>query len=105
MSRALIVHLPVPTRAMATKISKVLVQAKLAGCVQTLGPMQSTYRWKGKIKTATEYLLLVKTTSARYTALEKKIRSLHPYEAPEILAIAVVRGEKKYLKWLGESTR
>jgi periplasmic divalent cation tolerance protein len=90
-------------RVDADRIAHTLVEAKLAGCVQVLGPMQSTYRWKGKVETTEEWLCLVKTRSTLYDAVEGAIRELHPYEVPEIVALPIVRGSRSYLDWLSKS--
>ena len=65
--------------------------------------MQSTYRWKGKIETANEALLLLKTSRARFVALERAIRKQHSYEVPEIIALPIARGSRAYLDWISKS--
>jgi periplasmic divalent cation tolerance protein len=84
----------------AERIARLLVEMRLAGCVQIVGPVTSVYRWKGAIETAGEWLCLIKTGAECYGALEQAIRSLHPYETPEILAVAVAAGSRDYLEWL-----
>ncbi len=76
---------------------------RLAGCVQIVGPITSTYRWNDGIETADEWLCLIKTSQERYGELERAIRAVHPYDVPEILAVPVVAGSPSYLEWLGES--
>ena len=89
----------------AERIARLLVEMRLAGCVQILGPVTSIYRWKGKIETAAEWLCLIKSRAECYGAIERAIRSLHPYETPEILALPVAAGSRDYLEWLrGELT-
>lgn len=85
----------------ADKIASTLVEKKLAACVQIVGPITSTYRWKGKIETAQEWLCLLKTRSDLYPELEKAIKDLHPYETPEIIAVPILAGSQDYLQWLG----
>jgi periplasmic divalent cation tolerance protein len=85
----------------AERIARSLVEMRLAGCVQIVGPVTSMYRWKGKIETAGEWLCLVKSRGECYGAIEQAIRSLHPYETPEILALPVLGGSRDYLAWLG----
>lgn len=87
----------------AERIARALVEARLAGCVQILGPMTSVYRWKGKIETAGEWLCLVKSREDLYGAVEGAIRSLHPYETPEIIALPITAGSRDYLDWLAGS--
>ncbi len=77
---------------------------RLAACVQVLGPITSTYRWQGKIETGSEWLCVVKSREERYDELERAIRSLHPYEVPEILATPVTAGNPAYLAWLEAET-
>ncbi|MFZ5559473.1 MAG: divalent-cation tolerance protein CutA [Patescibacteria group bacterium] len=84
----------------AEKIAKTLVKKRLAGCVQILGPIGSTYWWKGNIDTAEEWLCLIKSKSTLYSKLEKAIKEIHPYETPEIIATPIFAGSKEYLDWL-----
>lgn len=94
-----------PDEATAAKIRRELVEERLAACVNQLGPVQSTYRWQGSVEEAGEITLLIKTTRGRYAALESRIRQLHPYSVPEIVAIAVERGAPDYLSWVDSETR
>jgi periplasmic divalent cation tolerance protein len=84
----------------AQKIARALVEKRLAGCVQIIGPIASTYHWKGVIETAGEWMCVIKTRKDLYPELEKSIREVHPYEVPEILAVPVAEGSKDYLEWL-----
>ncbi|MDD2672711.1 MAG: divalent-cation tolerance protein CutA [Syntrophales bacterium] len=90
------------SREDAGRIAAALVERGLAGCVQVIGPIASTYRWQGKIETATEWLCLIKTSKDAYDRVEKSIRELHPYEVPEIIAVPLTQGSRNYLAWLGE---
>lgn len=92
------------TKEQAQKIAKYLVEQKLAACVQITGPIESTYRWKGKVETASEYLCLIKTRTTLFKKVEAAIKKLHPYETPEIIATPVIKGSKEYLNWLDEET-
>lgn len=104
MSRNVLVLVTCGSAKEAKKIAEVLVRKRLAACVNVLtSPVQSIYRWEGKIETAKEYLLLIKTSRRRLAALEKEIRRLHSYDVPEIIALPIVAGSKPYLKWLLES--
>ena len=88
----------------ARRIARALVERRLAACVSMVSaPVESTYRWKGKIETAKEFLLLVKTSRKRYAVVERAIRDLHSYEVPEIIAVPIATGSKKYLSWLSEN--
>lgn len=84
----------------AQEIAGILVKEKLAGCVQIIGPVESIYEWKKKLEKTKEYLLLIKTKEILYKKVENRIKSLHSYETPEIIAIPIVRGSKEYLRWL-----
>ena len=84
----------------AERIARRLVETRLAACVQIMGPVTSIYRWKGKIETAGEWLCLIKSRQENYGAIERTIRSLHPYEIPEIMAVPVMAGSRDYLDWL-----
>ena len=88
------------TKEQAQTIARYLVEEKLAACVQILGPIGSTYRWKGKIETAEEWLCLIKTRENLYPEIEKAIISLHSYETPEIIAIPITKGSLVYINWL-----
>ncbi len=82
------------------RIARELVERRLAACVQIVGPIESMYRWEGKVETAEEWQCLVKTRRDLYDAVEQAIRGLHPYRVPEILAISVSAGSVDYLGWL-----
>lgn len=84
----------------AEKIAKVLIERRLAGCIQIVGPIVSTYWWKNNVETAEEWLCFIKSKKTLYDELEKAIKEIHPYEIPEIIAIPIVCGSKDYLEWL-----
>ena len=91
--------------AEARRIARAVVEKRLAACVNiVLGSVESVYRWKGKVETARERLLIIKTTAARLAELEREVKRLHKYEVPEFLVVAVGGGSKEYLRWLTEST-
>jgi len=89
----------------AEKIANILVEKRLAACVQIVGPIKSTYWWKGKIEKAEEWLCVIKSKKGRYEELEKSIKENHPYEVPEIFAMPVVEGSKDYLEWLDKELK
>jgi periplasmic divalent cation tolerance protein len=89
----------------ARKIAATLVERRLAGCVQVIGPISSTYRWEGGIETAQEWLCLIKTGAEAFAELEAAIREVHSYDVPEILAVPVVGGSAAYLRWLQEGLK
>ncbi|MGH7578734.1 MAG: divalent-cation tolerance protein CutA [Gemmatimonadales bacterium] len=92
-----------PNREAAQRIGRQLVEERLAACAQVVGPVSSVYRWQGEVETAAEWYCQVKTTAARVHELMARIRELHPYETPEIIAVPVVEGDAGYLGWIGES--
>ena len=89
-----------PDEACAERIARTLVEEGLAACVNILPPMRSIYRWKGKIEAASEQLLVIKSAVARFPALCDRLRALHPYELPEIIAVPIADGLPEYLAWL-----
>ncbi len=101
---ALIVITNTPDRGVALKIARALVERKLAACVNVLAECTSVYRWQGKLETATEVPLLIKTRAAIYDDVEAAIKSLHPYELPEIVAVPIERGLPAYLEWINAET-
>lgn len=106
MTDKIVVMVTCGSLAEAKKIARAVVEARLAACANVLGsPVQSIYRWKGKVETAKEVLLLIKTTRKRFSALEREVRRLHSYETPEIIAVAIVEGSRAYLQWIEESVR
>jgi periplasmic divalent cation tolerance protein len=84
----------------AEKIAKTLVEKRLAGCVQILGPIASIYQWKGSVETSEEWLCFIKSKKRLFNELEKVVKELHPYETPEIVAIPISVGSRDYLEWL-----
>ena len=89
----------------ATEIGEALVKEKLAACVNIVSPVDSIYRWKGKIEKAREALLIVKTKKSLAGKIIKKVKLMHSYECPEIIFSPIVGGSKDYLEWVKESTR
>jgi len=89
----------------ADKISQALIKAKLAACVNLINPINSLFWWQGKVDSCKETLLIIKTKRSLFSRLEKLIKSLHSYEVPEIIALPIVKGSKKYLDWINDSTR
>jgi periplasmic divalent cation tolerance protein len=87
----------------ADRLGKLLVEQRLAACVNAVGGVSSTYRWQGQVLKDRETLLVIKTTESRYAALEQAIRAHSTYELPEVVAIPVHRGSPPYLAWLRES--
>lgn len=86
----------------AQRIASVLIERRLAACVQVGGPMTSCYRWQGKVETDTEWTCTAKTLLSVYPQVEAAIGELHPYDEPEIIAMPIVAGSAGYLRWLAE---
>jgi len=93
-----------PDEEVANRIALAVLESGLAACVNILPRVQSLYRWQGKIESATEIPLLIKSTAANYPALEAAIQKLHPYDIPEIIALPVERGLPAYLNWVAAET-
>jgi|SRR6266567_8014853 len=102
-SRLLVVLMTAPDRDEASRIAELLVNSRLAACVQILPEVQSVYRWKGEVERNTEILLLAKTTSDKFDELDRAVREIHSYDTPEIIALPVNAASESYLNWLLES--
>ncbi len=88
----------------ANRIARALVDERLAACVNVIGPVRSIYRWRDAVEDEREYLLLAKTRARLYASLERRVKELHSYEVPEVIAIAPASGSTRYFEWLMEST-
>jgi periplasmic divalent cation tolerance protein len=88
----------------AVRIGRALVDERLAGCANVVGPIRSIYRWQGAVEDAAEHLLLIKARAADVPALEARVRVLHSYDVPEVIALPIVLGSAPYLAWLAEAT-
>lgn len=104
MTDAVQVMTAVDSREAADRIARGLLEARLAACVQVIGPVRSRYWWKGAIEQAEEWVCLVKTRHGLYAEVERAIIAAHPYETPEVLAIPVIEGSATYLGWLAAET-
>ena len=101
----LLVLTNLPERAAAERLADMLVEKRLAACVNILAPCRSVYRWKGAVQHDEEHPMLMKTTAERYPALEQALRAAHPYELPEIIAVPIEHALPAYLEWLAGETR
>jgi len=86
------------------RLARALVEERIAACVNQIPGIQSTYRWEGKVEQSAEELLVIKTRKTLFPALEKRVRELHGYAVPEVIALPIVAGSEPYVKWLGEQT-
>ena len=89
----------------AVRLGAVITEARLAACVQVVGPIRSLYRWDGKVQDDREWQLHIKTTGALVPELKKAIRENHGYEVPEIIVTPIIDGDEDYLTWIDEQTR
>jgi len=102
---ALVVYITAPNEQEAAKIAKALVEERLAGCVNIIKDIRSIYCWQGKIEDERELLMIVKTRRALLSSLKTRVKELHSYTVPEIIALPVVGGSEDYLAWLSETTK
>jgi periplasmic divalent cation tolerance protein len=87
----------------ARRIARALIDSRLAACGNILqAPVQSIYRWKGRVESAQEYLLIIKTSRRRFAELEKTVKRLHSYDVAEIIALPIAAGSAEYLRWIGD---
>jgi periplasmic divalent cation tolerance protein len=94
-----------PDAETASRIAKTLVEQKFAACANLMPAVHSIYRWKEKIETAGEIIVFFKTTLDRQAAFQEKLRSLHPYEVPELICIKIETGSPDYLRWVIDNCR
>ena len=100
-----IVMTTLPADADGVAFARVLIDARLAACVNLLPVMDSVYRWEGKVDQERERQLVIKTSRLSLAALWERVRDLHPYEIPEFIVLPIVDGNDAYLQWVGQSTR
>ena len=93
----------VPDRESGERIAAALVEERLAACVNLVPGLISVYRWQGKVEQEPECLLIIKTGVSRFEAVQQRIKALHPYEVPEIIALPISHGDPAYLNWITEN--
>jgi periplasmic divalent cation tolerance protein len=104
MTDKIVVLITCGSQKEAAKIARTLVEARLAACANiSESPVRSIYRWKGKVESAREFLMIVKTSRTRFAALDREVRRLHSYDVPEIIALPIEKGSRNYLEWIAES--
>ena len=103
MSHYIVVVVTTSTKREATKIIQSLLKERLIACANIIGPISSLFWWEDKIDEATEFLILMKSHSKLFDKLSKKVKEIHSYEVPEILALPILKGSSSYLNWLEET--
>jgi periplasmic divalent cation tolerance protein len=104
-TEALLVVTTLDDEGIAAQLAREAVEQRFAACVHILSPGRSVYLWKGQVEEAREYTLLLKTSAARYGALESWLAARHPYQTPEIIALPISAGLPDYLDWIEQCTR
>jgi periplasmic divalent cation tolerance protein len=104
MTEALVLFVTVPGEEVAERLARALVEEKLAACVNRIPGVRSTYSWEGKVTVDDELLLVVKTRRALFEPVRARVRELHPYTVPEVIALPIVQGHEDYLRWIDEVT-
>lgn len=99
------VSMTVEKREDAERIGREAVKSRLAACVQIVGPISSIYWWKDRVEESGEWLCLLKTRKDLFDPLAQRLRTLHPYEVPEIVAVPLTAGTPDYLRWIEQETR
>jgi len=92
-----------PDENTAQRLGRSLVEERLAACAQVVGPVSSTYWWRGAVEQSREWYCYLKTTQASFAALSQRLKELHPYDVPEIIAVPILEGSSEYLRWIEES--
>jgi len=106
MTEHVVVLVTCANAAEARRIARALVEMRLAACANLLEtPVRSVYRWKGKVETASERLLVIKTSRKRLDAVRREVERRHSYEVPEVIALPIAAGSPAYLRWLGENAQ
>ena len=105
MGPYVVVFVTAPSAKEAETIATALVNEKLAACASVLPGLRSHYRWKGKVESARERLLIIKTKKSKLPSLVRRVRALHSYDVPEIIALPILAGDKDYLRWIDVSLK
>ncbi len=100
----IVVYITAPSEDAAAVIARALVEQKLAACVNIVRNIRSIYSWQGKIEDDAEVLMIAKTQQKHFGALSEKVKELHGYDVPEIIAVPILKGSADYLQWIKDST-
>jgi periplasmic divalent cation tolerance protein len=104
MEKEIVIFITASNEDEAARIAHSLVEARLAACANIVNNIRSIYKWKGSVQDDTEVLMIVKTRKSLFSAISVKVRELHSYDVPEIIALPIIDGSPDYLNWLKEST-
>jgi periplasmic divalent cation tolerance protein len=102
MEDIMVIFCTFPDSEVAKRIAQELVKSRLAACVNVLPGVEAIYQWKGELESASEVLCLIKTTAALYPTLEARLKELHPYDVPEIVAVPASKVHPAYAQWVRE---
>ena len=102
MYEFIVVLVTAGSSAEGERLARALVEERLAACVNRIAAVQSVYRWEGKVEQSAEEMLVIKTRADLFTALEKRVRELHSYAVPDVIALPIIDGSEGYLHLLGE---
>jgi len=105
MNTHIIILTTLPDEVVARSLAQELIKSQMAACINIMPCMSSIYSWKGKIEEGQEHLLMIKTRTERYAAIEQAIRAQHPYELPEIIATPISHGLPEYMNWIDENSQ
>ena len=105
MTDKVIIFVTAPSRREGKRIARHLVETKLAACVNIAHPIESVYRWEGKIADEKELLLIIKSTRELFPEIEAEISKIHSYQTPEIICLPVIDGSRNYLQWVSDSVK
>ena len=103
--KALLVYITAPDPESARSMAARLVEERLCACANILGPVESLYWWEGRVENSHEVVIICKTTQSGYPAFEKRVRELHPYDTPCIVALPLTEGFAPFLQWIADETR
>ncbi len=101
---AMVVYITVPDEKEAVNIAKILIEEKLAGCINIVKDIRSIYKWQGRTEDEPELLLILKSRRRLFERLKNRVKELHSYSVPEIIAIPIIEGSEDYLQWLEKVT-
>ena len=105
MSKTIVIFITTTTRDEAKKIGHILVEESLVACCNIVQSVESIFRWQGKVLIEQEALMICKTREELFNTVEKRVRQLHSYEVPEIIALPITQGSKNYLDWVAKETK